>query len=161
MQDTADLIDPSLTWDDVAELSSGTDLPVLVKGVLRADDAKLAIEHGAAGVVVSNHGGRQLDTVPATAEVLEPIAEAVGDGPTVLVDGGVRRGTDLAKALILGADAALVGRPVLWGLATAGAAGVEAVIGIIEDEFDRALALLGVPRAAALKGQTDLLFDRK
>ncbi len=161
MQDTADLIDPSLTWDDVAELSSSTDLPVLVKGVLRADDARLAIEHGADGVVVSNHGGRQLDTVPATAEVLEPIAEGVGDGPTVLVDGGVRRGTDLAKALILGADAALVGRPVLWGLATAGAAGVEAVIGIIEDEFDRALALLGVPRAAALKGQTDLLFDRK
>ena len=160
MQDTADLIDPSLTWDDVAELSSSTDLPVLVKGVLRADDAVLAIEHGAAGVVVSNHGGRQLDTVPATAEVLEPIAEALGDGPTVLIDGGVRRGTDLAKALILGADAVLVGRPVLWGLASAGATGVEAVIGIIEDEFDRALALLGVPEASGLKGNTDLLFGR-
>lgn len=160
MQDTADLIDPSLTWDDVANLAASTDLPVLVKGVLRADDAKRAIEHGAAGVVVSNHGGRQLDTVPATAEVLEPIAEAVGDAPTVLVDGGVRRGTDVAKALILGADAALVGRPVLWGLASGGSAGVAAVIGIIEDEFDRALALLGVPNASDLKGNTDLLFGR-
>jgi 4-hydroxymandelate oxidase len=160
MQDTADLIDPSLTWDDVSDLASSTDLPVLVKGVLRADDASHAIEHGAAGVVVSNHGGRQLDTVPATAEVLEPIAEAVGPGSTVLVDGGIRRGTDLAKALILGADAALVGRPVLWGLAAAGAAGVEAVVGIIGDEFDRALALLGVPKASNLKGNTDLLFDR-
>lgn len=161
MQDTADLIDPTLTWDDVAELSSSTDLPVLVKGVLRADDARLAIEHGADGVVVSNHGGRQLDTVPATAEVLEPIAEAVGDGPTVLVDGGVRRGTDIAKALILGADAALVGRPVLWGLAVGGAAGVESVIGIIADEFDRALALLGVTKASDLKGNTDLLFGHR
>ena len=160
MQDTADLIDPSLTWNDVAELASWTDLPILVKGVLRVEDAELAVEHGAAGVVVSNHGGRQLDTVPATAEVLEPIAEAVGDAPTVLIDGGIRRGTDVAKALILGADAALVGRPVLWGLASGGSAGVEAVVGIIEDEFDRALALLGVPKASDLKGNTDLLFGR-
>lgn len=160
MQDTADLIDPSLTWNDVAELASSTDLPVLVKGVLRADDATLATEHGAAGVVVSNHGGRQLDTVPATADVLEPIAEALGDASTVLVDGGIRRGTDIAKALILGADAALIGRPVLWGLASFGAAGVEAVLGVIEDEFDRTLALLGVPSASDLKGNTDLLFGR-
>ncbi len=157
MQDTADLIDPSLTWDDVAEFASGTDLPVLVKGVLRGDDARLAVEHGAAGVVVSNHGGRQLDTVPAAAEVLPEVVEAIGGEATVMVDGGVRRGTDVAKALILGADFALVGRPVLWGLATGGAGGVAAVLELLADEFDRSLALLGVPSARELRGRTDLI----
>ena len=157
MQDTADLIDPSLTWDDVAEFAAGTDLPVLVKGVLRGDDARLAVEHGATGVVVSNHGGRQLDTVPAAAEVLPEVVEAIGEQATVMVDGGVRRGTDVAKALILGADCVLVGRPVLWGLATAGAEGVEAVLAMLADEFDRSLALLGVPRAADLRGRGDLI----
>jgi 4-hydroxymandelate oxidase len=135
MQDTADLIDPSLTWDD----------------------ARLAVEHGATGVVVSNHGGRQLDTVPAAAEVLPEVVEAIGEQATVMVDGGVRRGTDVAKALILGADCVLVGRPVLWGLATAGAEGVEAVLAMLADEFDRSLALLGVPRAADLRGRGDLI----
>jgi len=96
MQDTADLIDPSLTWDDVAELARETDLPVLVQGVLRGDDAQLAIESGAAGVVVSNHGGRQLDTVPGTASILPEVVEAIGDRATVMVDGGIRRGTDIA-----------------------------------------------------------------
>ena len=157
MQDTADLIDPSLTWSDVAEFASATDLPVLVKGVLRGDDARLAVEHGAAGVVVSNHGGRQLDTVPAAAEVLPEVVEAIGERAVVMVDGGVRRGTDVAKALVMGADFVLVGRPVLWGLASGGAAGVEAVLSMLADEFDRALALLGVPEAAALRGRTDLL----
>ena len=157
MQDTADLIDPSLTWDDVAEFAEGSDLPVLVKGVLRGDDAALAIESGAAGVVVSNHGGRQLDTVPATAEVLAEIVEAVAGDGEVLVDGGIRRGTDIAKALILGANAVLVGRPVLWGLASNGADGVTAVLEILKDEFDRALALLGVPNARDLAGRSDLL----
>lgn len=159
MEDTAELIDPTLTWKDVEELASESSLPVLVKGVLRADDARLAIESGAAGVVVSNHGGRQLDTVPATADALVPIADEVGGETCLMVDGGIRRGTDVAKALILGADAVLVGRPVLWGLSVGGADGVEAVLGILEDEFDRALALLGVPRAKDLKGQTDLLFE--
>ena len=157
MQDTADLIDPSLTWDDVGELTRETDLPVLVKGVLRGDDARLAIEAGAAGVVVSNHGGRQLDTVPATASVLPEVVEAIGDRATVMVDGGIRRGTDIAKALILGADFVLVGRPVLWGLAVSGADGVEAVLSLLADEFDRALALLGVPVAGDLRGRTDLI----
>ena len=158
MQDTADLIDPSLTWDDVAELVEGSDLPVLVKGVLRGDDAALAIQSGAAGVVVSNHGGRQLDTVPATAEVLAEVVEAVAGDGEVLVDGGIRRGTDVAKALIIGASAVLVGRPVLWGLAADGASGVAAVLGILEDEFDRALALLGVPSARDLVGRGDLIL---
>ena len=157
MQDTADLIDPSLTWDDVGELTRETDLPVLVKGVLRGDDARLAIEAGAAGVVVSNHGGRQLDTVPATASILPEVVETIGDRATVMVDGGIRRGTDIAKALILGANFVLVGRPVLWGLAVGGADGVEAVLSLLTDEFDRALALLGVPVAEDLRGRTDLI----
>ena len=157
MQDTADLIDPSLTWDDVGELAGASDLPLLVKGVLRGDDARLAVDSGAAGVVVSNHGGRQLDTVPATASVLPEVVEQVGDRATVMVDGGIRRGTDLAKALILGADFALVGRPVLWGLAAGGAEGVEAVLSMLADEFDRALALLGVPAARDLRGRGDLI----
>lgn len=157
MQDTADLIDPSLTWDDVAEFAEASDLPVLVKGVLRGDDAALAIEAGAAGVVVSNHGGRQLDTVPATADVLAEVVGAVGGAGEVLVDGGIRRGTDVAKALILGASAVLVGRPVLWGLASHGADGVTEVLEILKDEFDRALALLGVPKARDLAGRSDLL----
>lgn len=157
MQDTADLIDPSLTWDDVAEFAEASDLPVLVKGVLRGDDAALAIDAGANGVVVSNHGGRQLDTVPATAEVLAEIVEAVAGRGEVLVDGGIRRGTDVAKALILGANAVLVGRPALWGLAAGGADGVTAVLEILKDEFDRALALLGVPNARDLAGRNDLL----
>lgn len=160
MQDTADLIDPSLTWDDVAELIEGSSLPVLVKGVLRGDDAALAIEAGASGVVVSNHGGRQLDTVPATADVLSEVVEAVSGDGEVLVDGGIRRGTDVAKALILGASAVLVGRPVLWGLAEGGAEGVAAVLEILKDEFDRVLALLGVPNASDLNGRSDLISSR-
>ena len=157
MQDTADLIDPSLTWDDVGELAGSTDLPVLVKGVLRGDDARLAVESGAAGVVVANHGGRQLDTIQATAEALVEVVESIGGEASVMVDGGIRRGTDVAKALILGADFVLVGRPILWGLATGGAEGVEAVLSMLADEFDRALALLGVPRASELSGRDDLI----
>ena len=157
MQDTADLIDPSLTWDDVEELASWSSLPVLVKGVLRPDDARRALEAGAAGVVVSNHGGRQLDGVLATADALGPIVEEVGEESTVMVDGGIRRGADVARALIMGADAVLIGRPCLWGLAAGGAEGVERVLTIFADEFDRALALLGVPSAGELRGRLDLI----
>ena len=157
MQDTADLIDPSLTWDDVEELASWSSLPVLVKGVLRPDDARRALEAGASGVVVSNHGGRQLDGVLATADALGPIVEEVGEESTVMVDGGIRRGADVARALIMGADAVLIGRPCLWGLAAGGAEGVERVLTIFADEFDRALALLGVPSAGELRGRLDLI----
>ena len=101
---------------------------MLVKGVLTPEDARLAAEHGVAGVVVSNHGGRQLDTVPSGAEALPAIADAVGDHVDVLVDGGIRRGTDVLKALALGARAVMVGRPVLWGLAVGGEAGARAVL---------------------------------
>jgi 4-hydroxymandelate oxidase len=145
-----ELIDPSLTWDDVEEFASECNLPVLVKGVLTPEDARLAAAHGVAGVVVSNHGGRQLDTVLAGAEALPGIVEAVGDQVDVLVDGGIRRGTDVLKALALGAKAVMVGRPVIWGLAVGGEDGVRSVLQLILGEFDVALALAGVPRASAI-----------
>jgi isopentenyl diphosphate isomerase/L-lactate dehydrogenase-like FMN-dependent dehydrogenase len=144
------LIDPSLTWKDVEHFAVRYDLPVLVKGILTGDDARRAAEHGAAGVVVSNHGGRQLDTVLSGAAALPEVVEAAGDQLDVLVDGGVRRGTDVLKALALGAKAVMIGRPVVWGLAAGGADGVRAVLELVRDEFDVALALAGVPRAADL-----------
>ena len=120
-----------------------TKLPVLLKGVVRADDAARAVELGAAGVIVSNHGGRQLDSAPATIEVLPRVVEAVAGRAPVLIDGGVRRGTDVVKALALGAKAVLVGRPVLWGLAVAGEDGAYRVLELLKAEFDLAMALCG------------------
>jgi 4-hydroxymandelate oxidase len=148
LSDIGMLIDPSLTWRDVERFAGASGLPVLVKGILTAQDANLAAEHGAAGVVVSNHGGRQLDTVPSGAEALSEVVEAAGDRLDVLVDGGIRRGTDVFKALALGAKAVMVGRPVVWGLAVGGAEGVQAVLEVLRGELDVALALAGVPRAA-------------
>ena len=147
----AALLDPALSWRDVAWLRSLTRLPLLVKGIVRPDDALRAADAGAAGVVVSNHGGRQLDTSPATIEVLPEIADALaahGHRLEVLVDGGVRRGTDVLKALALGARAVLVGRPILWGLATGGAEGAARVLAMLRDELDLALALAGAPTLA-------------
>ncbi len=135
--------DPSLSWKDLEWLCANTRLPVLIKGVVRGDDAAMALEHGAAGVVVSNHGGRQLDTAPAPISVLEEVVQAMGGRGTVLVDGGVRRGTDVVKAMALGADAVLIGRPVLWGLATAGEEGVMRVLEHLRAELDLAMALCG------------------
>jgi len=135
--------DPGLTWDDVSWLRSVSALPIVVKGVLAPDDAVLAIEHGAAAVIVSNHGGRQLDTAPAGATMLPAVADAVGGRAEVLVDGGIRRGTDVLKALALGARAVLVGRPVLWGLTIDGADGVRAVLQHLRVEIDLAMALAG------------------
>ncbi|WP_206787967.1 alpha-hydroxy acid oxidase [Amycolatopsis sp. MtRt-6] len=132
-----------LNWDHIAWLRSKTKLPVLIKGVLHAEDARLAVHHGVAGIVVSNHGGRQLDTVPATIDVLPEIAAAVGGAVPVLLDGGIRRGTDVVKALALGADAVGVGRPVVWGLAAGGREGVSAVLDLLRADFDQALALCG------------------
>jgi 4-hydroxymandelate oxidase len=137
------MFDPSLSWRDLDSLASQTALPVLVKGLVRADDAVRAREHGAQGVVVSNHGGRQLDTAPATIEVLESITTALDGGIEVLIDGGVRRGTDVLKALALGARAVLIGRPVLWGLALGGAEGVARVLAMLRGELDLAMALAG------------------
>jgi len=139
------LIDPALTWRDLEWLRGTTRLPLILKGVVRADDARRAVDHGAAGVVVSNHGGRQLDTSPATIDVLPRVVDAVAGRIEVLLDGGVRRGTDVLKALALGARAVLVGRPILWGLAAGGEAGALAVLEILRAELDLAMALAGCP----------------
>jgi 4-hydroxymandelate oxidase len=144
---TTDHIDASLTWEDVASIAAASGLPLVVKGLLTPEAARLAAEHGAAAVVVSNHGGRQLDTVPAAAEALPAVVEAVGDHLDVFVDGGIRRGTDVLKALALGASGVMVGRPVLWGLAAGGAAGVQHVLELLLGELDLALALSGCPQA--------------
>ncbi|HUS32217.1 MAG TPA: alpha-hydroxy acid oxidase [Kofleriaceae bacterium] len=146
----ADLLDPSLTWDAISWLRSITKLPVLVKGIVRADDAASAIEHGAAGIVVSNHGGRQLDASPATIDVLARCVDAIAGRGEVLLDGGIRRGADVVKAIALGARAVLVGRPVLWGLAAGGREGVGVALGILRRELDLAMALCGCPNVAAI-----------
>lgn len=144
------LFDSSQTWKDVAWLRSIWDGPLAIKGILHPDDARLAVEHGANGVVVSNHGGRQLDGAPATIDMLPGIVEAVGDSVDVLIDGGFRRGTDIVKALALGADAVMFARPYWYGLGAGGEAGVSRTIEILTQEIDRTLALLGVTRAAEL-----------
>ena len=144
------LFDQSLTWDALAWLKSITALPIVVKGILTAEDAQLAVEHGAAGIIVSNHGGRQLDGVPATIEALPEVVEAVAGRCEVYLDGGVRRGTDVLKALALGARGVFVGRPVLWGLAVDGAAGVERVLTLLRDELELAMALAGRPTLASI-----------
>jgi 4-hydroxymandelate oxidase len=145
------LIDPSLSWKDLAWLQSITSLPIMIKGVLRPDDARRAADAGVAGVVVSNHGGRQLDTAPATIEVLPEIVDALRGHPVeVWVDGGVRRGTDILKALALGARAVLIGRPVLWGLAVDGEAGAASVLRRLAGELDIAMALTGAPTIAEI-----------
>lgn len=154
----ASLLDPSLTWKDLAWLRSLTKLPVIVKGIVRADDAKRAVDCGASAIVVSNHGGRQLDTSPATIDALPAIADAVGKSTELLLDGGVRRGTDVIKAVALGAKAVLVGRPVLWGLAADGERGVSRMLEILREELDLAMALVGAGRMTEIG--RDLLDGR-
>jgi 4-hydroxymandelate oxidase len=139
----AEQINPALTWADLEWLQSLSPLPVVVKGILRGDDAIRAVEHGARGVIVSNHGGRQLDGAIASIDALSEVVAAIGDKAEVLVDGGIRRGTDVLKALALGAKAVLLGRPVLWGLAVGGEAGVQHAIELLRDELDLAMALSG------------------
>ena len=139
------LFDPTLSWRDLAWLRSLTDLPIVIKGIMTADDAREALAHGVDGIVVSNHGGRQLDGVPATIDALPPIVDAVAGQCPILMDGGIRRGTDVLKALALGADATLVGRPYVWGLAAGGEAGVARALGFLRDELRTALALVGCP----------------
>jgi len=149
----AGLADAAPTWADVQWLIGQTRLPVLLKGITHPEDARQGMAIGAAGVVVSNHGGRVLDTVPATAELLPAIAEVVhaqAHGGAVLVDGGIRRGTDVFKALALGADAALIGRPALYGLAHTGARGAAHVLRLLRDEFEMTLALCGCPTPQAI-----------
>jgi 4-hydroxymandelate oxidase len=138
-----EVVDPTLTWRDLEWLRSTCELPLVVKGILTAEDALLACEHGAAGIVVSNHGGRQLDGVPAALDVLPEVVEAVAGGAEVLVDGGIRRGTDILTALALGARAALVGRAVLYGLAVGGEQGASGVLEVLRKEIELGLKLLG------------------
>jgi isopentenyl diphosphate isomerase/L-lactate dehydrogenase-like FMN-dependent dehydrogenase len=147
------LVDPSITWTDLEQLCGEIQLPILVKGLITGEDAALAVEHGAAGVVVSNHGGRQLDSAPATIDALPEVVEAVDGRIPVLMDGGIRRGTDVAVALALGAEAVLVGRAPLWGLAADGAAGARRALEMLRDELRLALALLGCPDPSALSAQ--------
>ncbi|KAG9644271.1 S-2-hydroxy-acid oxidase, partial [Aureobasidium melanogenum] len=135
----------SLTWEHtIPWLRKATSMKIILKGIMTAEDAKLAVEHGADAIVVSNHGGRQLDLVPATIEVLPAIADAVAGRIPVIFDGGIRRGSDVFKAVALGADLVLIGRPVLWGLSYDGKKGVEAVTNILERELSRTMTLAGV-----------------
>ena len=137
------LLESGLEWDYVTELRERWKVPVVVKGLVTAEDADLACQYGAAGVVVSNHGGRQLDGAIASLEALPEVVDVVGDRAEVFLDGGVRRGTDVVMALALGARAVLVGRPALYGLAFGGSTGVEQVLEIVREEIENALALLG------------------
>jgi isopentenyl diphosphate isomerase/L-lactate dehydrogenase-like FMN-dependent dehydrogenase len=133
------------TWEMLDWLRTVTSLPILLKGILAAEDVELALERGAAGIIVSNHGGRQLDSALASIEALPEIVEAAGGRCEIYLDGGIRRGTDVLKALALGARAVLVGRPVLWGLAANGAEGVRHVLEILRAELELAMALSGRP----------------
>ena len=139
-----------VTWETVDWLRSITSLPILIKGILTAEDARLSLEHGVSGIIVSNHGGRQLDGVVTSIEALPEIVEAVAGRCEVYMDGGIRRGTDVLKALALGARAVLVGRPVLWGLAVDGASGVQRVLSILHTELERAMKLAGCPTLASI-----------
>jgi isopentenyl diphosphate isomerase/L-lactate dehydrogenase-like FMN-dependent dehydrogenase len=152
IEETFGLMEPALGWSDLEDLASECPVPVLVKGVLTGEDAALAVEHGAAGVIVSNHGGRQLDRSPATADVLPEVVDAAEERVPVLVDGGIRRGVDVAIALALGADAVLVGRPALWGLAAGGEEGAGRVLELLREELELTLALCGCASPAELGG---------
>ncbi|MFC7337458.1 alpha-hydroxy acid oxidase [Haloferula chungangensis] len=141
----SELLKQSPTWNDLAWLAENTRLPIILKGVLHPDDARSALDHGASGIIVSNHGGRILDTTPTPFEVLPVIAKAVAGAAPVLVDGGIRRGSDIFKALCSGADAVMIGRPILHGLAAAGAVGVAHVIKMLRTELEMTMALAGCP----------------
>jgi (S)-2-hydroxy-acid oxidase len=139
----AQLIDQTLTWDDIAWLRKNTRLKIVLKGIISVEDALLSVQHGVDGIWISNHGARQLDTTPATIEVLPEIARAVNGKVEIYIDGGILRGTDVFKALALGARAVFLGRPVLWGLAHSGEEGVYNVLKLINDEFILAMKLAG------------------
>jgi 4-hydroxymandelate oxidase len=147
-----------ISWDHVDRLRRATDLPIVLKGVLHPEDARIAVRHGVDGLLLSNHGGRQLDTVPSTVDMLPEMVGAVGGRLPVFLDGGVRRGTDVVKALALGATAVGIGRPALWGLAVDGESGVRRVLDLLREELDGAMALCG---AGSLRDLTpDLVRSR-
>jgi len=140
--------DASFAWDDVAWLASLTPMPIVLKGIVRGDDARMAVDAGVQALVVSNHGGRQLDGESATIDVLPDVVGAVEGRAEVLIDGGIRRGSDVMKAMALGARAVLIGRPYLWGLAVDGEAGVRRVLELLRDDFALAMALCGCPKVS-------------
>ena len=154
-----DVLDPSIGWKDLAWLRSITRLPIILKGVVRGDDAERAVAEGAAGIIVSNHGGRQLDTSIPSIDALPEVVEAVRDSAEVYVDGGIRRGTDVVKAIALGARAVLLGRPVLWGLAVDGERGVLRVLELLRNELELAMALCGARDPGELT--PDLIAPRR
>jgi 4-hydroxymandelate oxidase len=143
-------MEAELSWDRIAWLRERTSLPIVLKGVLHPADARLAVEHGVDALLVSNHGGRQLDGAVATLDALPAIVDAAGGRLPILLDGGIRRGTDVLTALALGADAVAIGRPVVWGLAMGGTAGVRHVLELLRAELDHALALAGATRPGDL-----------
>jgi len=153
------MFDPSFSWDDIKHFRDLWPRKLMLKGVLRADDAERAVAAGVDGLVISNHGGRQLDGAISAIDALPEIARAVGGQASILVDGGVRRGSDIAKAVALGAEGVILGRAPVYGLAAGGRAGVERAIAILADELDRTLALTGCPDIAALTG--DLIACRE
>lgn len=155
----ASLLDPSMSWKDVDELRKIWTRPLILKGMLHPEEARLAVEHGVDALIVSNHGGRQLDGAAASLDALPAIVKAVGGRIPVLIDGGIRRGSDVVKVLALGATACLVGRPQLWGLAVAGEAGVAHMLAIYRQEIDRVMGLCGVSDIAGIN-QEILLQSR-
>lgn len=146
------LWDPALTWNVIPWLKQRCNLPIVIKGVMTGEDAKLAVENGASAIIVSNHGGRQLDSVPGTLDVLPEIVEAVGGRIEVLLDGGIRRGTDVLKALALGAKAVLIGRPALWGLALGGTEGATEVLRTLRNELITDMMLVGRTKVGEIDG---------
>lgn len=146
----ADYLDPALTWKDIDWLRGFAKSPVMLKGILNPDDAATAVKAGVAGIIVSNHGARNLDTVPATIDALPLVAERVEGRIPILVDGGIRRGTDIVKALARGATAVQIGRPYLWGLGVGGANGVARVVEILRHEFEMTMMLMGRPTLASI-----------
>jgi 4-hydroxymandelate oxidase len=157
---TDSLFDPGLTWPDLGWLREQTSLPLLVKGVLHPLDATRCVEAGADGIIVSNHGGRQLDGAVASITALPSITEAVGGRGQVILDGGVRSGLDVVKAVAQGADGVLLGRPVLWGLAVNGREGVTSVLSMLAEELDTAMALTGCADLGALRNLTVSTIDQ-
>jgi 4-hydroxymandelate oxidase len=150
VQYISEIWDASLTWEAIDWLRGLSPLPLVIKGILTAEDARRAVEHGVAAIVVSNHGGRQLDGTVTTSEALEEVADAVGGQVDILVDGGIRRGSDILKALALGARAVLIGRPYLWALAVGGQGAVEHLFSLLRDELDLDMALAGRPTIASI-----------
>jgi isopentenyl diphosphate isomerase/L-lactate dehydrogenase-like FMN-dependent dehydrogenase len=153
----ASLLDPSMSWQDVDELRNIWSGPLLLKGILHPDEARRAVERGVDSVIVSNHGGRQLDGAAASVDALPAVVDAVAGRIPVLIDGGIRRGSDVVKALALGAQACLVGRPQLWGLAVAGEAGVAHMLAVYRQEIDRVMGLCGITNIAGI--DRSLLFQ--